>query len=291
MTPKTQPASLSARQPGLRLETIQQRGIQPSWLPVHSLPPPVTFVPSLNRASSRLSCVKPACAALLAAAAQTDDMGEQQMPEPPSESQEPTTQIGDVAVESADVAAKPADSTATHSNGSSGTPDTIAAADSPAAATAQSAQSASRKRRVGPHYTKARESCIKYTGQIPDVSTISAHELLRLKAAGQKLVLIDVRLPEEQEVSVIAGAISQDEFERADKRTQYDPNALLNATIVPYCTIGFRSGLYARKLKALGYANVKNGEGIVMWTHDVGNGLVDPEGAETRRVHVYGECD
>jgi rhodanese-related sulfurtransferase len=117
---------------------------------------------------------------------------------------------------------------------------------------------------------QARESCIHYTGEFPDLTTISAHEVLRLRSAGTPVLLVDVRLPEEQEVSIIEGAVAVDAFESAGAAgQQYSPAALLNTIVVPYCTIGYRSGLYARKLRAAGYAQVRNGEGVVMWTHDV----------------------
>ncbi|CAN0412274.1 unnamed protein product, partial [Laminaria digitata] len=80
--------------------------------------------------------------------------------------------------------------------------------------------------------------------------------------------------------------------------------------VVPYCTVGYRSGVYAKKLLDLGYPSVRNGEGVVLWTHDVGSGLVAPkadvtlagtglgngaedragngEDVEVKRLHVYG---
>ncbi|KAG5178437.1 bile Acid:Na+ symporter family [Tribonema minus] len=141
---------------------------------------------------------------------------------------------------------------------------------------------------MGPHYTKARESCMHYTGEFADIATLSALEVLRLRTNGTPVLLVDVRLPEEQDVSMIEGAISLDEFESSHRRDQYGPAALANTTVVPYCTIGYRSGAYARKLKTLGYRHVRNGEGIVMWTHDIGSGLVDRDGRETKYVHTYG---
>ena len=83
--------------------------------------------------------------------------------------------------------------------------------------------------------------------------------------------------------------------------------------VVPYCTVGFRSGLYAKDLlEQHGLQNVRNGEGVIMWTFD-GNGLVQPAPATapealgrsvtddavvseqaalqnvTKRVHVFGK--
>jgi rhodanese-related sulfurtransferase len=113
---------------------------------------------------------------------------------------------------------------------------------------------------------------MNYTGSFPEVSTISALEVQRLQANSVPLLLIDVRLPEEQAVSMIQSAVSLDEFEAAEANGEYSPELLAatNVVLVPYCTIGYRSGTYAEKLKARGYKDVRNGEGVVMWTHDIG---------------------
>ncbi|CAE7573245.1 PPR4, partial [Symbiodinium sp. CCMP2456] len=51
-----------------------------------------------------------------------------------------------------------------------------------------------------------------------------------------------------------------------------DPQPL----VVPYCTVGYRSGVYAKELMDKhGLQNVRNGEGVIMWTFD-GSGLVRP---------------
>ena len=77
---------------------------------------------------------------------------------------------------------------------------------------------------------------------------------------------------------MIPGAITQKEFEdRADE--------LRGRTVVTYCTAGYRSGLYARKIQAKGW-QVLNLEGsILSWTH-AGGPLVNDQGP-TKRVHVY----
>ncbi|CAM9184401.1 unnamed protein product [Pylaiella littoralis] len=54
--------------------------------------------------------------------------------------------------------------------------------------------------------------------------------------------------------------------------------------VVPYCTVGYRSGEYAKKLIDLGYPSVKNSEGVVLWTHEIGSGLVASPAADTTRT-------
>lgn len=119
----------------------------------------------------------------------------------------------------------------------------------------------------------------KYHRKFPEVRSVTVGELLQLEQSGQALVLVDVRQPEEQAVSMIPGAIRSSEFEehRDDFRGRL---------VVTYCTAGYRSGLYARELMREGW-DVANLEGsLLAWTH-AGQPLEDADGP-TRRVHVYG---
>ncbi|GMV90880.1 MAG: hypothetical protein AMXMBFR82_06580 [Candidatus Hydrogenedentota bacterium] len=94
------------------------------------------------------------------------------------------------------------------------------------------------------------------------------------------MVLVDVRTEDEREISGIPDAISKAKFE------QYE-DAYADKTIVTYCTIGYRSGIYAETLREKGL-DARNLRGsILSWVHE-GRPVVDPEGAETRRVHIYG---
>ena len=86
------------------------------------------------------------------------------------------------------------------------------------------------------------------------------------------------------------GAITQSEFEALD------PSAYAGKTLVPYCTIGYRSGEYARKLMKRGGrgegCTVLNGAGVVEWTHSSGGEslVTGPASAptQTKQVHVFG---
>jgi len=115
-------------------------------------------------------------------------------------------------------------------------------------------------------------------GDFPDVRGIGVDELRRL-AEAEKTVLVDVRSEQEQQVSMLPGAIPSDEFQA--NREHYR-----NAVVTTYCTIGARSGRFAAKLVRDGF-DVRNLEGgILAWTH-AGGDLAGPDGP-TRRVHVYG---
>ena len=120
----------------------------------------------------------------------------------------------------------------------------------------------------------------QYQQQFPDVPGIDA-AALRDDLARDAVVLVDVRTEDERTTSMIAGAISREEFEL--RSAEFEGSA-----IVTYCTIGYRSGDYAQKLRQEGW-DARNFDGsILAWTH-AGEELVDAEGNPTRRVHVFGE--
>jgi rhodanese-related sulfurtransferase len=113
--------------------------------------------------------------------------------------------------------------------------------------------------------------------QFPEVPEISAEEL-RERLGSEELVIVDVRAPEEQEVSMIEGAIPSREFEQ--NMSEYEGSA-----VVCYCTIGHRSGLYAQHLQRLGWDAHNLKGAILSWTH-AGGELVNADGP-TRKVHVW----
>lgn len=117
-----------------------------------------------------------------------------------------------------------------------------------------------------------------YRKDFPNVPGITAEDLMQVEQEGD-VVLVDVREPEEQRVSMIPGAITATQFEA--ERDRYR-----GSEIVVYCTIGARSGRYANELIGEGF-DARNLEGsILSWTH-AGGSLVGPNGP-TKDVHVYG---
>ncbi|CAK8987649.1 unnamed protein product [Durusdinium trenchii] len=106
---------------------------------------------------------------------------------------------------------------------------------------------------------------------------------------GENVVLVDVRGSEEQAVSMIPGAVTKEYFESdlLPKLLASDPSDKA-PLVVPYCTVGFRSGVYAKELiERKGLRNVRNGEGVIMWTFD-GNGLVQPGGPGSTVAQALG---
>lgn len=172
-----------------------------------------------------------------------------------------------------------------------------------------------------PHFTAgmasrdreaAYNAVLKYTAGFKDDGppVIPTVELKQRLEHSEEIVLVDVRLPDEQRVSMIPGAVTQEVFE-SEILPSLQECASEPALVVPYCTVGYRSGLYARMLvKEKGLKNVRNGEGVLMWTFD-GDGLVRPcdgktptrapklctgtlkdpseaEALQVKEVHVYG---
>lgn len=99
------------------------------------------------------------------------------------------------------------------------------------------------------------------------------------------LVLLDIRQPEEQAVSMIPHALTTREF--ADRFRKGIPKA---KRIVVYCTIGYRSGQYAMQLASQKISAENLEGGVLAWSHAGGPlqvkntaGLATP----TRRVHIH----
>lgn len=113
----------------------------------------------------------------------------------------------------------------------------------------------------------------------PEVPAISVDNLLA-RQQKEKIVIVDVRSEEETAVSMIPGAITKTEFEA--NRERYKDHK-----IVTYCTIGYRSGLYAKKLRQENSDVVNLAGGVLAWAH-AGKTFTCRTG-ETRKVHVYGK--
>ena len=120
-----------------------------------------------------------------------------------------------------------------------------------------------------------------YKKSFPSIESITVEELLQLQKGTTEVVVVDVREPQEMEVSMIPGAIDTATFQR-------DAQSYREAIVVPYCTVGYRSGLFTQELQKAGW-DVRNLEGsILAWTL-AGLPLENTEGP-TKRIHVYGRA-
>ena len=126
-----------------------------------------------------------------------------------------------------------------------------------------------RQRRIRTLYARYREQGF---AEVPD---LGPDQLSTLDSP----VLIDVREPYERAVSMLPGALSLEDFER-------DAEAYRGRILVPYCTIGARSGVVTRRLRAAGYDARNLAGSILAWTY-TGRAL-ERDGQPTRAVHTYG---
>jgi rhodanese-related sulfurtransferase len=117
-----------------------------------------------------------------------------------------------------------------------------------------------------------------YKKDFADVADIAPAEAMALLKTGQAL-FVDVRTAEEQEVSMLPGAIAADEFLKHPERYR-------DKVIIGYCTISYRSGKLADTLKTRGMVMLNLKGGLLAWVH--AGGKVYDRNGETRRIHVYG---
>jgi len=124
----------------------------------------------------------------------------------------------------------------------------------------------------------------RHKTSFPEVEDITAEELHKLLEDDPgAVVLVDVRTPEERQVSQIPGRVLSPAAFDAQKAE------LKGTTAVCYCTAGMRSGKHAAKLQKEG-VKVKNLKGsIIAWTQH-GYPLVEGDGGKkgTTRVHTFG---
>ena len=90
------------------------------------------------------------------------------------------------------------------------------------------------------------------------------------------VVFIDVRKSYEQDVSMIINA---------KRHTTFDEKWDKSKTYIVYCTIGYRSGEFTKKMRDLGFTAFNLAGGIYGWTYF--DGAVFDQQGRTKRVHVY----
>jgi rhodanese-related sulfurtransferase len=116
-----------------------------------------------------------------------------------------------------------------------------------------------------------------YKKEFPAVEDISPKEAMALMES-TKVVFVDTRGSKEQKVSMLPGAVTEKAFKK--NLVQYK-----NHVVIGYCTISYRSGKLARKLKKKGTKILNLKGGMLAWVHEGGK-VYDAKG-ETKRIHVY----
>ena len=163
---------------------------------------------------------------------------------------------------------------------------------------------------IDQQHKKCLSLCESYTSKF-DVPTITYAEVERISHFDDtKVVLIDVRTEEENAVSVVKGALSREEFEKKypTPAALVEGTFLRNVILVPYCTIGYRSGVFSTTLMKNGWngiidtlsdsttkpnqvsVSIYNGLGVVPWSYDqlpLVKGFHNHNA--TKELHVYGD--
>jgi sodium/bile acid cotransporter 7 len=111
---------------------------------------------------------------------------------------------------------------------------------------------------------------------VKDISPQRAMEMMQIR----QVVFVDTRKAAEINVSMLPNALTKAEFLQ-------DPLKYKDVTVIGYCTIGYRSGLFVKEMQMKGITVYNLAGGMVAWVLEGGR-VFDANG-ETRRVHVYGK--
>lgn len=135
------------------------------------------------------------------------------------------------------------------------------------------------------HADSLKEKVSKFISDVPYLSFEKFSQLRNESAStGRKLLIIDVREQEEIATSIIADAVPVSDAQQMLKEIENASNST-PVDIVCYCTVGLRSGMYARRLQ-LDESNVYNYSIMEhLWG---GANLVHPQGlAWDGNVHIF----
>jgi len=119
----------------------------------------------------------------------------------------------------------------------------------------------------------------EYSKEFPSVKTMGPKKALAI-AGSEDLVLVDVRHEKEMAVSIIPGAVTKSEF--LSQKESYS-----DKTIVAYCTIGYRSGIFAAEMQKQGMDVYNLKGGILSWVLE--GGQVRNNTGIVKQLHVYGD--
>ena len=120
---------------------------------------------------------------------------------------------------------------------------------------------------------------VRRQSKAPAVTTEQVQALFADSKSDKRFVIVDVRNKVETDVSIIPGAITLAEFEK----TQKDHHG---KNVIAYCTVGYRSGLYAKELRKKGWI-AWNYEGSILDWCNSGLPVETPDGQRTTRVHTF----
>ena len=119
------------------------------------------------------------------------------------------------------------------------------------------------------------------------VPYISVKELSAIKQNGGRIILLDARESAEYKTSHLAGAlhVGYDDFDKSKiARLNLNPKD----TVVVYCTVGVRSEDIGEQLQQLGFKDVRNLKGGIVYWKNQGQPVYNMRNQITDKVHVYG---
>ena len=118
-----------------------------------------------------------------------------------------------------------------------------------------------------------------YKKSFPEAEDVTPQEAMALMKSS-KVLFVDTREAKEQKVSMLPGAMTEEEFEK-------HLDAYKDRVIIGYCTISYRSGKLAARLRKKGITMFNLKGGLLGWIHEGGK-VYDAKG-ETKRIHVYSQ--
>jgi sodium/bile acid cotransporter 7 len=119
-----------------------------------------------------------------------------------------------------------------------------------------------------------------YKTEFPAVKDVYPREAMTLFKQ-DAVIFVDIRTPAEKQVSMLPGAVSEEQFLRSLQ-------SYSGQTVVAYCTISYRSGLFAQEMAEKGVSVSNLAGGILAWTLEGGK-VYDGDGQVSQRLHVYGD--
>jgi len=124
----------------------------------------------------------------------------------------------------------------------------------------------------------ANEMANKFSAPVIDIKEFKTEE------PKGKLVILDARELSEYKVSHIPGAkhIGYKKFDGS----WVNKNISKKDKVIVYCSVGYRSGEIAEKLKKNGFNAYNLQGGIFKWVNE-GNQVVDSQGKATANIHGY----
>ena len=116
------------------------------------------------------------------------------------------------------------------------------------------------------------------------VPLVQPEQLESWQISQKQLILLDTRSPKEYQVSHLKGS------ELIDYET-FDPRNIAHisktATVVVYCSVGYRSERVGEKMKELGFKEVYNLYGGIFHWKNQGYSVVNDKNQATDSVHAY----